>query len=156
MECIACRAENGDRYWELQEEFKALPFQFHLNPKIATSQVAAVVIWISRGYLLDVKYLLSLDVPYKDIVRMIKLYAVWTVIVASAVAYLQNIKYQFSPHFSHPYPAKRPISHKNDDYFVVLPFAMRHASHPLFTGLRKIRVSMCHIADYICTAILIT
>ena len=106
--------------------------------------------------LLDVKYLLSLDVPYKDIVRMIKLHAVWTVIVASAVAYLQNIKYQFSPHFSHPYPAKRPISHKNDDYFVVLPFAMRHASHPLFTGLRKIRVSMWHIAHYICTTILIT
>ena len=32
---------------------------------------------------MDVKYLLSLDVPYKDIVRMIKLYAVWTAIVAS-------------------------------------------------------------------------
>ena len=69
---------------------------------------------------------------------MIKLYAVWTVILTSVVAYLQNIKYQFSSYFSRPYPAKRPISHKNDDYFVVLPFAMRHASHPLFTGFNPI------------------
>ena len=35
---------------------------------------------------------------------MIKLYLVWAVIIASAVAYLQNIKYQFSPYFSLPYP----------------------------------------------------
>ena len=56
------------------------------------------------GYLLDVEYLWSLDVLYKDIVRMIKLYLVWTMIVASAVAYLQNIIYQFFLYFSLPYP----------------------------------------------------
>ena len=67
----------------------------------------------------------------------------------------KNVKSQFFSHFSRPYPAKRPISRKNDDYFVVLPFAIRHAAHPLFTGLGKIRVSMWHIAD-ISTAILIT
>ena len=85
-----------------------------------------------------------------DIVRMIKLYAVWTVIVAVIVAYLQNIKYKFFPYFSRPCPAKRPISPQNDDYFNLLPFAMRHGSHHLFTGL-KIRVSTWHIAD-ICMA----
>ena len=45
-----------------------------------------------------------------DIVRMIKLYAESTVIEAVIVAHLQNIKYQFFPYFSRPYPAKRPIS----------------------------------------------
>ena len=94
---------------------------------------------------MDIENVLSLDVLYMDIVRMIKLYAVWMVIVA----YLKNIKYKFFPYFSRPCPAKRPI--RNDDYFILLPFAMRHGSHRLFTGLRKIRVSAWHIAE-ICTA----
>ena len=51
---------------------------------------------------MDIENLLSLDVLYMDIVRMIKLYAVWTVIVAVIVAYLQNIKYQIFPYFSRP------------------------------------------------------
>ena len=87
---------------------------------------------------MDIENLLSLDVLYMDIVRMIKLYTVWTVIVAVIVAYLQNIKYQFFPYFSCPFPAKRPISPQNGDYFILLPFAMHHGSHPLFTGLEKL------------------
>ena len=60
------------------------------------------ICWISKIYYLNVLYM--------DIVRMIKLYAVRTVIVAVIVAYLQNIKYQFFPYFFRPCPAKRPIS----------------------------------------------
>ena len=43
-----------------------------------------------------------------DIVRMIKLYAVWTVIVAVIVAYLQNIKYQFFSFFLVKAPPNDP------------------------------------------------
>ena len=42
---------------------------------------------------MDIEKFLSLNVLYMDIVRMIKLYAVWAVIVAVIVAYLQNINF---------------------------------------------------------------
>ena len=48
-------------------------------------------------------------------------------------------------------PMTRETTHKSLKRRLLLPFAMRHDSHLLFKGLRKIRVSTWHIAD-ICTA----
>ena len=75
-----------------------IPYHSVLSPSPPASakwsQVAAVVFYSLNKMsilqdlldLLDIENLLSLDVLYMDIVRMIKLYAVWTLIVVSAVA----------------------------------------------------------------------